>query len=124
LAGGLLHYPLTEKSVHLCVDMQRLFTAQGWPTAWMERMLPVVVELAGRFPRRTVFTSFITPQRPDDMAGMWQRYYQRWRQATREHLDPGLLELLPPLASLCPPAAVIDKNSYSAFCGSQLLALA
>jgi hypothetical protein len=30
---------------------------------------------------------------------MWQRYYQRWRKATREHLDAGLLELLPPLAS-------------------------
>jgi nicotinamidase-related amidase len=52
---------------------------------------------------------------------MWQRYYTRWRNATREHLDPALLELLPPLAKLCPPATVIDKTRYSAFVGSQLV---
>jgi nicotinamidase-related amidase len=51
----------------------------------------------------------------------WQRYYTRWKAATREHLDPALLELLPPLAKLCPPATVIDKTRYSAFIGSQLV---
>jgi nicotinamidase-related amidase len=55
------------------------------------------------------------------MPGMWQRYYTRWRNATREHLDPAFLELLPPLAKLCPPATVIDKTRYSAFVGSQLV---
>jgi hypothetical protein len=43
----------------------------------MERVLPVVAEIAGRFPQRTVFTRFITPAKPEDMPGMWQRYYQR-----------------------------------------------
>jgi nicotinamidase-related amidase len=33
-----------------------------------------------------------------------------------------LLELMPPLSSLCPPAAVIDKTRYSAFAEPQLLA--
>ena len=33
----------------------------------------------------------------------------------REVLDPRLLELMPPLAALCPPATVIDKTRYSAF---------
>jgi hypothetical protein len=41
---------------------------------------------------------------------MWQRYYQKWKEATREHLDPTLLELLPSLAELCPPAIVVDKT--------------
>jgi nicotinamidase-related amidase len=88
----------------------------------MERVLPVVAEIAGRFPERTVFTRFITPQRPQDMPGRWQRYYERWHEATRERMDPRLLELLPPLARLSPPAAVIDKTRYSAFAEPDLLA--
>lgn len=55
------------------------------------------------------------------MPGMWQRYYTRWKAATREQLDPALLELLPALAKFCPPATVIDKTRYSAFIGSQLV---
>ena len=44
-----------------------------------------------------------------------------WKDATRERLD--LLELLPALAKLCPPAAVLDKTFYSAFSDPQLLQL-
>jgi nicotinamidase-related amidase len=103
--------------------MQRIFSAEGpWPTPWMHRVLPVVAELAGRHPERTVFTRFITPRRPEDMPGLWRRYYERWKEATREHLDPALLQLLPPLANLCPPAAVIDKTRYSGFAEPGLLA--
>jgi nicotinamidase-related amidase len=122
VAEDLHPYPLTRHTVHLCVDMQRLFSTEGpWPTPWMDRVLPVVTELASRHPERTVFTRFIPPERAADMPGMWQRYYTRWRNATREYLDPALLELLPPLAKLCPPASVIDKTRYSAFVGSQLV---
>jgi len=123
MADRLLPIPLTEKTVHLCIDMQRLFSSEGpWATPWMERVLPVVAEMAGRFPERTVFTRFITPRRPENMPGMWQRYYERWRHTTQEHIDPRLLELLPPLARLVPPATVIDKARYSSFVGSDLLA--
>jgi nicotinamidase-related amidase len=87
----------------------------------MEHVLPVVTELAARHPDRTVFTRFIPPERPTDMPGMWQRYYARWRAATREELDLNLLELAPPLFKLCPPATVIDKTRYSAFAEPQLL---
>jgi nicotinamidase-related amidase len=121
MADGLHSYPLTPRTVHLCVDMQRIFSGEGvWATPWMDRVLPVVAELAGRYPERTVFTRFITPNRPDDMPGMWQRYYTRWKEATREHLDPALLELLPPLAKLCPPATVINKTRYSGFAEPEL----
>ena len=88
----------------------------------MERVLPVVATLAGRHPERTVFTRFIPPERPDQMPGMWQRYYTRWRLATRECLNLDLLELMPPLAALCPPATVIDKTRYSGFAEPKLLA--
>ncbi|HEY2186130.1 MAG TPA: cysteine hydrolase [Xanthobacteraceae bacterium] len=123
MAGHLLSYPLTHKTVHLCIDMQRIFSSEGpWTTPWMERVLPVVSEIVGRYPQRTVFTRFVTPERPQDMPGMWQRYYCRWRQTTREHMDPGMLELLPELARYCPPAAIINKTRYSGFAEPHLLA--
>ena len=56
------------------------------------------------------------------MPGTWQRYYAHWRAATRERLDLRLLELMPPLAALCPPATVIDKTRYSGFAEPQLSA--
>jgi nicotinamidase-related amidase len=97
VAEHLHPYPLTRRTVHLCVDMQQLFSSEGpWPTPWMDRVLPVVAELASRHPERTVFTRFIPPERSGDMPGMWQRYYTRWKAATREQLDAALLELLPP----------------------------
>ena len=82
MGDQLLPLPLTERSVHLCVDMQRIFSAEGpWPTPWMDRVLPVAAALANRHPERTVFTRFIPPERPDQMPGMGQRYYARWRDA-------------------------------------------
>jgi nicotinamidase-related amidase len=68
MADDLHPCSLTRNTVHLCVDMQRLFSAEGpWPTPWMDRVLPVVTELAGRHPDRTVFTRFIPPERATDM---------------------------------------------------------
>ena len=68
MGDQLLPLPLTERSVHLCVDMQRIFSVEGpWPTPWMDRVLPVAAALANRYPDRTVFTRFISPRasRPD-----------------------------------------------------------
>ncbi|HZP19202.1 MAG TPA: isochorismatase family cysteine hydrolase [Bauldia sp.] len=118
-----LHGPLPPSTVHLCVDMQRLFGPEGpWATPWLERTLPRIVALAARDPARTIFTRFIPPLHAEDLPGMWQRYYRRWRNVTRACLDPALLELLPELAPLVPPATVIDKPVYSPFTGSGLLA--
>jgi hypothetical protein len=51
MADSLLPIPLTKKTVHLCIDMQRIFSSDGpWATPWMERVLPVVSEIAGWFP--------------------------------------------------------------------------
>jgi nicotinamidase-related amidase len=104
--------------------MQRLFAEDGpWPTPWMHRVLPVVEEIAGRFPERTIFTRFITPEHPADMPGLWQRYYANWPQTTREHLPREMLDLLPELTRFVPPAVVIDKTRYSAFSSPELLPL-
>jgi nicotinamidase-related amidase len=119
------HFELkpTSRTVHLCIDMQRIFSPEGpWATPWMKRVLPIVTEIAARFPERTVFTRFITPERPGDMPGTWRPYYEKWRETTRQHLDPRMLDLMPSLAKLAPPAAVIDKTRYSSFVGSGLRA--
>jgi nicotinamidase-related amidase len=116
--------PLSDRTVHLCIDMQNLFALDTpWHTPWMVRVLPIVVRIAGRHAQRTVFTRFIPPQRPDRMPGSWRRYYQHWQDLTRERLDPRLIELVPPLAALAPPAAVIDKHFYSPFSEPELAAL-
>jgi hypothetical protein len=50
-SDGLFPFPLRERSVHLCLDMQRLFSAEGpWPTPWMGRVLPLVAALASHHP--------------------------------------------------------------------------
>jgi nicotinamidase-related amidase len=121
MAAHLLPYPLTPKTVHLCVDMQRLFSEDGpWPTPWMARVLPVIEQIVQGHPERTVFSRFITPVDASEMPSMWQRYYTRWRVATRACMDPDLLELVPELRRHSPPATVIDKTRYSAFSGSAL----
>ena len=87
MSDQLLPLPLTERSVHLCVDMQRIFSVEGpWPALRMDKVLPVTAALASRHPERTVFTRFIPPARPEQMPGMWQRYYERWRDAARDLL--------------------------------------
>lgn len=108
--------PLGARTVHLCIDMQNLFALDTpWHTPWLARVLPVVARIAGRHPERTVFTRFIPPERPEQMPGSWRRYYERWRDLTRERLEPRLLDLVPLLAALAPPATVIDKRFYSPF---------
>ena len=110
----LQHGPLTESCAHLCVDMQNLF-AEGteWQTPWMKRVLPVVERIARARPDRTVFTRFIPAERPGQGEGTWRRYWERWPSMTLEALPPGAVDLLPPLATLVPPAEVIDKRVYS-----------
>jgi nicotinamidase-related amidase len=108
--------PLTDRTAHICVDMQNLFAEKTpWHTPWMTRVLPVVTRIAERHPLRTIFTRFIPPRRPDGMPGSWQRYYERWRDLTLERIDPRLIELIPQLAALAPPAEMIDKRVYSPF---------
>jgi nicotinamidase-related amidase len=108
--------PLTDRTAHICVDMQNVFAEETpWHTPWMARVLPVVTRIAERHSLRTIFTRFIPPRRPDGMPGSWQRYYERWRDLTLDRIDPRLIELVPPLAALAPPAEVIDKRVYSPF---------
>ena len=112
--------PITN-AVHLCIDMQNIFAKGGvWETPWMERVLPAVVTLTALNPERTIFTRFITPETSDKRPGRWQRYFQRWKQATRAELPPRQLDLVPELERFAPPALVVDKPGYSAFTSPKL----
>jgi nicotinamidase-related amidase len=94
---------LTERSLHLCIDMQRLFSDQGpWPTPWMLRVLPNCAALAEADPERTIFTRFVPPEVPAEAHGAWRQYYERWRHATRDSLDPRLIDLMPELTRFAP----------------------
>ncbi|MCC8982973.1 cysteine hydrolase [Bradyrhizobium acaciae] len=120
---GQLLSPPGPHAVHLCIDMQRLFEpAAPWATPWMSRVLPCIVALAQHAPECTVFTRFIPPRSKHEARGIWRAYYEKWECVTRERLDPGLIELVPPLAVHVPPAAVVDRQTYNAFGNGRLQA--
>jgi nicotinamidase-related amidase len=101
--------------------MQNLFAEDTpWHTPWMSRVLPIVHRIAERHKDRTIFTRFIPPVRPQDLPGAWRRYYEHWPDMTLENLDPALIQLVPALRELVPPAFVIDKHVYSAFSNPSL----
>ena len=120
LVSGAAPLPI-RNAVHLCVDMQRIFSRGGlWQTPWMERVLPTIAAVTALQPARTVFSRFITPAQADQAPGQWKSYYRRWAAATRENLAPAQLDLVPELARYAPPAVIIDKPAYSAFFRSPL----
>ena len=122
MSSELLRFgPLTDRTFHLCVDMQNLFAEDTpWHTPWMKRVLPVVAMIAERHAERTIFTRFIPPAEPDELPGAWRRYWERWRELTVGRIDRRLLELVEPLGKFAPPAMVLDKHFYSPFHGTNL----
>ena len=113
--------PFSPETVHLCVDMQRLFAAGSeWALPWMPRVLPQVAALCELAPERCVFTRFIPARRPGEGHGTWRGYYLRWASVTIEAMGAEMVELVPELARFAPPAEVIDKPVYSPWLGSDL----
>ena len=110
-----------EEAIHLCVDMQRIFARGGvWETPWMERVLPVIVDIAEKIFAAHRVHAVHHAGKCRGSSRKWQAYYRRWQAATRARLSPDQLELVPELARFVPPAAVIDKPTYSAFFCSAL----
>ena len=108
--------PPGPNAVHLCVDMQNLFTSRGpWPTPRMEKALPSVARLAAHSPRTNRVHPFLfRPQAPRALAACGANY-KRWDNVTRDPLSPDVLELVPELRDFVPPAGVIDRLG----CGQQ-----
>ncbi|MCV2449219.1 MULTISPECIES: cysteine hydrolase family protein [Paracoccus] len=114
MAKDLRFGPLGPETLHLCVDMQKLFApGSPWAVPWIQKTRPAVATLVEAQPARTVFTRFIPPVRLDHAPGSWARYYAGWPGMLRENLDRSWLDLLPELARHTPPARVVDKAVYS-----------
>ncbi len=115
MSGGL-SFALDRTAAHLAIDMQGMFAGETpWAVPWLPRVLPNVLAIAERHAERTIFTRFVPPAEPAQAGGAWRDYYRRWREMTRDRLDPRLLDLVAPLRALVPPARVLDKSVYSAF---------
>ncbi|MGV1754708.1 cysteine hydrolase family protein [Agrobacterium sp. CG674] len=107
--------------IHLCIDMQRMFAEETpWHVPWMREASPQVQEIAQRHPQRTVFTRFVPPKRAEDMSGMWRSYYQKWDIMTLARLGPDMVDLVPSLKALVPPARIFDKLTYSPWTTGEL----
>ncbi|WP_313618030.1 cysteine hydrolase [Agrobacterium sp.] len=107
--------------VHLCIDMQRIFAEDTpWHVPWMSRVSGEIIELSECHPQRTIFTRFMTPERATDMPGMWRAYYEKWHEMTRAKIAIELLDVVPDLAHLIPPARILDKMTYSPWTSGHL----
>jgi nicotinamidase-related amidase len=108
--------PLGADTVHVCVDMQRLF---GEPTQWHTPALAGIMANAGRLvahaPQRTIFTRFRTPPTAEDAPGQWRTYYERWNEMLADRLPDDMFGVMPDFRRFVPPALVIDKTTYNAF---------
>ena len=104
------------KSVHLCVDMQRLFAdPTDWHTPALTEILPQVRAIVAAAPARTVFTRFRPPTGAAAAPGAWAGYYAHWNTMTEDRLVPGAIGLVPSLREFVPPAEMVDKPGYGAF---------
>jgi nicotinamidase-related amidase len=112
-----------SSSVHLCIDMQRMFAeATEWHAPWLLGVLPAIEAIVEQRPAQTIFTRFIPPASADEANGAWQAYYRKWASMTRDCLAPELLDLVPSLARFVPPARVLDKTVYSPWFSPLLIA--
>ena len=69
------------------LSVQTLFAERtDWHVPWLERVLPIVTRQAEARRARTIFTRFMPPERPEEAAGAWRRYYRHWRKLTGEQL--------------------------------------
>lgn len=106
---------------HICVDAQRMFAEDTpWHLPWMAKVLPQLLEVSENHVDRTIFTRFIPPQRKEDLTGGWKVYYQKWWMMAGEHLPQEMVELMPVLRALVPPARIFDKMTYSPWVDGRL----
>jgi nicotinamidase-related amidase len=107
--------------IHLCIDMQRMFAEDTpWHVPWMRQVSPQIQEIAERHPQQTIFTRFVPPRHATDMLGMWRTYYEKWNVMTLERLGPEMVDLVPSLKAVVPPARIFDKMTYSPWPSGEL----
>ncbi len=115
---GLRFGPIEPSAVHVCVDMQKLFaTDTPWASDAVAIALPAAREITAAKPRQTIFTRFLCPREPGEVAGQWQRLYAHCPEMMR--LDPRLFAIVSELSRLSPEATTIDRHVFSIFASEQ-----
>jgi nicotinamidase-related amidase len=121
MAEGLRFGPIESTASHLCVDMQGLFRrSTPWAMPWFERVLPNAHALVQHNARATVFTRFLPANNAAEAGGTWRRYYQKWECLTLDEVELSKVDIVQELRRYAPPAAIIDKRSYSPWFGDSL----
>ena len=111
--------PIGSDGVHVVIDMQRLFAEDtGWRVPTLEAVLPSIHRLIDHRPKRSLYTRFVTPPRPDAARGVWQRFYGHWSGVTQDRIAPDLFNLVASLAAKASGEAQIDKDGFSVFSGA------
>ncbi|WP_411032792.1 cysteine hydrolase family protein [Shinella sp. BYT-45] len=106
---------------HICVDMQGMFAEDTpWHVPWLHGVRDQVAEVSRRHAARTIFTRFLPPRTAENAHGTWKTYYEKWRTMTREHLPDELVDIVPELRRLVPPARIFDKAGYSPWMDGRL----
>lgn len=113
MSGGLPFGPVAAP-LHLAIDMQPLFGAEGpWPVPGIEGLLPACARLIAHDPGATAFARFLPAATPEAAPGRWAAYYRHWSEVTGA--AEALLAVMAPLRARAPAAPLIDKPGYSAF---------
>jgi nicotinamidase-related amidase len=108
--------PLDARTLHLCIDMQRIFLEPGpWYCPAGLAVLPAALDLVEHAPERSLFTRFITATTAEAATGAWQRYYRRWHAVTQDEAGAEILDLHPALGPHAAAERVFDKPTHDAF---------
>lgn len=106
----------SKNTLHLVIDMQRLFAEEtAWYTPATADILPNVLMLCEAHPEETLYARFMVPKNADAATGRWKTYYARWSSVTLDALDPAMLDLMAPLAAIADESNIVDKATYSIF---------
>ncbi len=107
---------LSPNTLHLVIDMQRLFAEEtDWHTPVIADILPNVLRLCEACEGRTVFVKFMVPRTMDEAPGRWKTYYRRWSAILNGAPDSGLLDLVAPLEARADERSTVEKHTYSVF---------
>ena len=108
--------PLGADTVHVCVDMQRLFGEKTqWHTPALAGIMANTARVVAHAPARTIFTRFRTPATAEAAPGQWRTYYARWSEVLADRQSEDMFGVMPDFRRFVPPALEIDKTTYNAF---------
>lgn len=114
--SGIIFGPLGPDTLHVVIDMQRIFLEPGpWYGPAGLDILPAIAALIAHAPEQSLFTRFITAATPESADGNWQRYYEHWREVTQQKAGSEILALHDALLPYAPQERTFDKRTHDAF---------